>query len=151
MVFIPQEENKRSRYFEWLKKSDSQLSLKNEFFQDLNEYTKGNLSFAFLLWLRSVVKIEDNTLYFQFHKLNMGFLRSLDVSKVTSMYAILIHSGLTCEEHAEIFGTSLTESFIHLMVMTDDGILSRKENKYIINPLLYRHIVSHLESTNFIH
>jgi len=62
----------------------------------------------------------------------MGFLRSLDVSKVTSMYAILIHSGLTCEEHAEIFGTPLTDSFIHLMVMTDDGILVRKENKYIL-------------------
>lgn len=151
MIFIPPDDYKKSPYLLWTKKSDSQENLRKEFFIALKEYTKGNLSFAFLLWLRSVVKIEDNTLFFKFQKLNLGFLRSMDVKNISSLYSILLHSGLTCDEHAEIFGTSHNESFIQLMVMTDDGILILKENRYTINPILYRHIVSHLESVNFIH
>jgi hypothetical protein len=150
IVFLPSEEHRKSRYFLPARKADIQSVLQKEYFEDIKDYTRGNLSFAFLLWLRSVEKIEDNVLYFKFRKLNLGFLRSLEVRKITSLHSILIHSGLTNEEHAEIFGSSRNESFILLMVMTDDGILIKKGEKYILNPLLYRHIVSHLESSNFI-
>jgi len=151
IVFLPSEEHRKSRYFLNKRKADINSILQKEFFDDLKEYTKGNLSFAFLLWLRSVEKIEENVLFFRFRKLQLGFLRSLEVRRIITMHAILIHSGLTCEEHAEIFGSSRQESFNVLMVMTDDGILRKKNEKYILNPLLYRHIVSHLESSNFIH
>jgi hypothetical protein len=151
MVFLPSEDYKKNWILLRKRKTIQQSTLQTDFFNSLKEYTKGNLSFAFLFWLRSVIKVEDNVLYFQFKKLNTGFLRSLEVKKITSIYSILIHSGLTCDEHAEIFGISYNESFIQLMVMTDDGILRRTGEKYILNPLLYRHIVGHLESSNFIH
>ena len=150
LCFLPSEEYKRTRFFLRSNKTDKQLILQKEYFNALKEATKGNLSSAFLWWLRSVEKVEDNTIYFRFHKLNHGFLHSLPTNKITSLYAILIHSGLTCEEHASIFNCSLKESYILLMVMTDDGILSKSGEKYMLNPMLYRHIVSHLEAANFI-
>ncbi len=151
MIFVPSEDTKKTRYLRRFSKVDQQLYLQTEYFDKLKEYTKGNLSFAFIYWLRSVVKMETDTLYFQFKKLKLGFLHSLDVRKITSLYAILIHSGLTIDEHAEIFGSTRKDSYIHFMVMNDDGIITKKDSKFILNPMLYRHIVNYLESANFIH
>lgn len=151
MNFLPPVNFRPRRSFKKLSEEGKQVFLKNNFLKRLNDITKGNLSLTYILWLRSVIKVTDDCIYFQFNQLDYSFLDSLGDRKITSLHAILLHEGLSQKEHMEVMGCSESESISLLMLMSDDSILIKTDDKYTINPLLYRYIVDYLHSLNFIH
>lgn len=149
--FLPPKDFHPKRTYKRMSESEKQTYLQEDYFNSLYKFAQNNLSLALLFWKRSVVSVEDNNFYLQYRHLEYSFFNSLSPSQITSLHALILHGGLLLEEHAAIFTWTKEESFAHLMVFTDDGILIRKEGRYSVNPLVYRQLVNHLAILNYIH
>ena len=78
-----------------LNQEETQIFLEKQYFQVLNTLAKGNISVAFIFWLRSIKRIENNTLYINsMSDFNISFIRELKQEKLFCLYAILLHDGL---------------------------------------------------------
>jgi hypothetical protein len=149
--FIPPENFSEKRSFKKLSAKDQQKVLHEDYFKRLYNYAQNNLSLALLFWMRSVVSIDENTFNIQFKNLNFQFVNSLNNSQIATLYSMILHGSLCLNDHVELFDFSEQESIRQLMVFVDDGILVKKQDHYLINPLVYRQIVNHLTSLNYIH
>ena len=139
------------RSYRKMNDEEKQLFLKEVFFEDLWNHAQSNISLAFIYWLRAIVQVEDSVIFIRQKHLNFSFLNSLKTPEITTLHSILIHGGFRLFEHSRIFHCSREESFRMLMVLTDDGLLEKQGESYVINPLVYRMLVSQLKSLNFIY
>ncbi|MFA9370753.1 MAG: hypothetical protein ACERIH_03505 [Labilibaculum antarcticum] len=149
--FLPPKDFYPKRSFKRMSEAEKQTYLHEDYFNRLYKFAENNLSLALLFWMRSVISVEDNNFYLQYKHLEYSFFNTLSPSQITTLHALVLHGGLLLEEHAAIFDWEKEESFAHLMVFTDDGILIRRNEVYLINPLVYRQIANHLAVLNYIH
>ena len=75
----------------------------------------------------------------------------INQEKIFVLYLLLLHDGLSEEEVALIYDKHPNEIRLILLTLFDDGIIIKRENLFIINPLLYRQIIFLLQSKNIIH
>jgi len=126
--------------------------LKEQYFKALNDFAESNISLALLYWLRSTVRVEENTIVIgQIKNLNFNFIDSLPRDSVFSLHALLLHDSLSISEHALIFNLNKHQSSLSLMVLEDKGILQSTDGRYQINRLLYRQVVNVLQKKNILH
>ncbi|MBN2598082.1 MAG: hypothetical protein JXR82_15005 [Marinifilaceae bacterium] len=151
LTFLPPEEFHPKRSFKRLSEADKQTYLELDYFNRLYKFAQNNLSLALIFWMRSIVSVEDNNFHLQYKHLEYSFFNTLSTSQIATLHALVLHGGLLLEEHAAIFAWQKEESFAHLMVFTDDGILIKRNEVYHINPLVYRQIADHLAVLNYIH
>ncbi|MDQ2178767.1 hypothetical protein [Marinifilum sp. D714] len=151
LYFLPPENFSPKRSFKKLTETQQQAILQEDYFKRLFNYAQNNLSLALLFWMRSIVSVEDNTFNMQFKNLNLFFVNSLNASQMATLYAMVLHGRMSISDHMEVFDLTEKESSNQLMVFVDDGILVKKENDYSINPLIYRQVINHLSSLNYIH
>ncbi len=151
LKFLPPDHFVPKRNYQKMSEEEQQEVLKANFFEDLWQHAQSNLSLAFIYWLRGIREVEDGVITIQQKRLNFSFLNSLKTPEITSLHSILIHGGLGLDEHSRIFRCSKEESFRMLMVLTDDGLLEKQGEVYVVNPLVYRMLVSQLKSLNFIY
>lgn len=131
---------------------EKQDYLQKEFFYALNKFAKSNISLALLFWLRSTKNVTKDTITIaSLKELDFSFLLSLSINKIFTIYNLLLHDGLTVEQHSEIFNDTSSNNEMLLQVLFDDGLIIKKENRYLVNPLLYRQTVDLLQSKNIIH
>ena len=129
-----------------------QEHLKKEYFSELNEFAKSNISLALLYWMRSTEGVTANTIKLSsVAEIDFSFFKAMNPEKFFILYLLLLHDGLTEEDVVEIYNRPLKEVRLNLLVLLDDGIIIRRGSLYIINPLLYRQIVYLLQSKNIIH
>ncbi|PKQ63071.1 hypothetical protein BZG02_09900 [Labilibaculum filiforme] len=149
--FLPPKYFHPKRNYKRMSEVEKQNYLEADYFNRLYKFAQNNLSLALVFWMRSVVSIEDNNFYMQYKHLEYSFFNTLSTAQITTLHALVLHGGLRLEEHAAIFAWKKEESFAHLMVFTDDGILIKKNGVYLVNPLVYRQISDHLAVLNYIH
>jgi hypothetical protein len=147
----PDETAVRKKYKN-LSDAEVQEILKREYFSELNEFAKSNISLALLYWMRSTKEVTANTIKLgSVVELDFSFLKAMDSEKIFLLYLLLLHDGLKEDNIVEIYSKPLNEMRLSLLVLLDDGIVIRKGDLYLINPLLYRQIVYLLKSKNIIH
>lgn len=152
LEFLPGKEDLESKKFQRLTEEGKQQFLKSAYFSSLNKLAGSNIGLALVYWLRSTAEvIEDKIKIRSLKDLDFSFLSSLGSKKVFTLHAILLHGGLTLEEHSAIFHQPESESELILLVLNEDGIIVKNANVYKVNPLLYRPIVNWLKSKNLIH
>ena len=105
-----------------------------------------------LLWLRSAQDIRGNELTIALPKgLNVSFIKTLAREKLFFLQALLVHDGLPEDKIAAVLNFSREKARLLTIQLYDDGIIVIKKDLYVINPLLYRQVVSTLKSLNLIH
>jgi len=135
-----------------LKTEDTQQELEDTYFKSLTEFNKNNLSQAFLYWLRSTSKVENEVIYIrQISEMDNSFIKSIPQSKLIILRNILIHNGITIESHAHIFSEDQDMAKLRLDQMLDDGLLVKDLEFYLVNPLIYSQIVNELYLQNLLH
>lgn len=140
-----------SRKYRRLSDTEKQDYLKNQFFLSLNRFAKNNLSLALIYWLRSTKGVEGNVISFGFiNPLNFGFLEAISTQKITILHAMLLHGTLSAANLADILSKDPEDLKMLLLLLHDDGIIVEEDNRYTINPLLYRQTVNLLQSRNFL-
>ncbi|WP_101311527.1 hypothetical protein [Labilibaculum manganireducens] len=149
--FLPPKEFHPKRSYKRMSEADKQTYLEQDYFNRLYKFAQNNLSLALIFWMRSIVSVEDNIFHLQYKHLEYSFFNTLSTSQITTLHALVLQGGLLLEEHAAVFAWQKEESFAHLMVLADDGILIKRNEVYFINPLLYRQISDHLAVLNYIH
>lgn len=135
-----------------LSDAEMQEHLKKEYFSELNEFAKSNISLALLYWMRSTKEVTENTIKLSsVVEIDFSFLKAMKSEKLFILHLLLLHDGLSEEDILEIYNKSLEEIRLNLLVLLDDGIIIKRGDLYLINPLLYRQIVYLLQSKNIIH
>ena len=135
-----------------LSEEETQPYLMKKYFAELNKFAQSNISLALIFWLTICKNIIDDVIKIGSPPdLDYSFLENLSNDKVFALSALLMHDGLKEEDHSVIFNVHLNKSRLLFLLMHDDGIIVKQNDLFIINPLLYRQIVSLLKSKNIIH
>ncbi|MFV0346299.1 MAG: hypothetical protein ACK5IQ_08670 [Bacteroidales bacterium] len=131
---------------------DRQAILEKEFFGGLNKFADSNISLSLYFWLESISEFTDKELYIKrFQTPDFSFLETLSPEKIYTLLLIVLHGRITIETHALICNRSLNHSRKVLIVLKEDSILLKKKDYYVLNGILYRHVVQLLKNKNLIH
>ncbi len=150
--FKPSKEEEESKSYKKIPNGKKQDFLFKQYFSDLNKFAKSNISLALLFWLRSTKEVSGDTITIgSLRDIDFSFLSSLETPKVFTLHALLIHDGLTIESFSLVNNLPEVQSRLMLYVLLDDGVIVQKNGLYKINPLLYRQIVTLLQTKNIIH
>lgn len=130
----------------------TQAELEDAYFKSLTEFNNNNLSQAFLYWLRSTSKVENDAIYIrQISEIKNNFIKSISLPKMITLKNILLLNGITIEGYARKFNQHPEPSKLHLDQMKDDGLLVMAQDYYLINPLIYSQIINELYILNLLH
>jgi hypothetical protein len=151
IIFEPSRESKNSKSFHKMNEDEKQEFLRKQFFIELYQMSNGNVSLAQLYWLRSTYSVSDDTINISsLREIDVSFVKDLPGDHLFAMHTILIHDGLKLEDYA--LALNIPESMCRniLIPMLEKGLLIRPKEKFNINPIIFRQIVSLLKSHNFI-
>ncbi len=152
IYFEPNNTLRNKKSFRKLNLNEKQEFLKKEFFHNLYKFSKSNLSLSLLYWLRATKEVSGDTITIgMLEDIDYSFLSILTLPKILTLHFLLIHDGLSIKDHTRIFSQTESMSKLTLLTMMDDGLVIRNDDKFNINPFLYRQIVDVLKSKNFIH
>ncbi len=132
--------------------NDRQAQLEKEFFLELNRFANSNISLSLYFWLESISKFTDNELYIKrFISPDFAFLETLSPEKIYTLLLIVLHGKISVDMHASICNQSTEKSLRVLTILKEDALLVLKGHNYMLNGILYRHVVQLLKRRNLIH
>ncbi len=150
--FLPSDGDTQIKSFKKLSDEEKQTWLKKKFFTSLSKISEGNISLAQLYWLRSIDSFVDDLVHIaSISNIEFSFLRSLETYKLFTLSELILHDGLTLDEHALALGLPPKEGRLRLFALKDDGIVMEKNGTYTVNYLLYGPIVNLLKDKNILH
>ena len=152
LMFLP--ENQKKTLISFKKQTDfgDQEELKNQYFARMHKIVKGNLSQAFLFWMRSTAQVTEDSVFIEYLSSDyFNFLGSMTDSKLMILKNIVLHNGISYEKHARLFRIPEDKSKLLMVQLSDDGIIVKQNNVYNINPIIYRQVVEHLYLLNILH
>ncbi|MDD4360886.1 MAG: ATP-binding protein [Bacteroidales bacterium] len=150
--FIPSNLDLADKRFTKTEEQLQQEILKTKYFSTLHNITESNISFALLLWLTSIQRIDNNRVYLEsLDKLDFSFLYTQTREAVFGLHALLLHESLNSAELAAVLNCSERQATLLLMRLNDRGIVVKEDKFYKIHPLLYRSAVQMLKDNNLIH
>ncbi len=142
----------KQKAFKKLDDKEKQLYLQKEYFESLHKIASNNIGIALFLWLRSIKSADDEEIKISSDvELDFSFLKEMSDQKLFSILALILHDGLSLEEHSAIFNLSLKSSQLLFATLLDDGIIFLKESSYKVNFQLYKPLVNLLQSKNILH
>lgn len=128
------------------------LELKSEYFDRLQKAVKGNITQAFLYWMRSAAKVTEDLISMNMPgDKNLDFVQSVSLQKLEILRNILIHNGINSIKHAEVFRIPFEKSELQLDQMFDDGLIVQRSGIYNINPMIYKQVIERLFKLNLLH
>ena len=150
--YKPGKIDRKSKKFIKAKPKAQQAFLEKEYFAGLNRLANSNISVALIYWLRSTLQVTDDSLVMGSLKdFDFSFLSNLNQSKLFTLHMLLLHDGLTTENHSLVFNQSIEKSKLDLILLHEDGILIKRDEFYFLNPLLFRQVVNLLKAKNLLH
>ncbi len=130
----------------------SQSELEDRFFAELNEFASSNISLSLNFWLQSIHSIENDLVEISdFTAPDFGFLENLSMEKAYTLLHILMHGKISAEYHSLIFNQKVEKSRRVLTILKEDSILVDRGEYFILNSILFRHVVRILKNRNLIH
>lgn len=151
LFFEASEAQLNQKKFKNLNDEERQKYLSKEYFKTLNKIAGNNISISFLYWLRSATEAGNDTIKISpLLELDFNFLSSLSNEKLYTLAAIMINDGLTVQDHTKIFRYTESRSSLVLSLLNDDGLLLKRDNSFLINPLLYNQIIAIMKLNNII-
>ena len=146
------EEEVSNRKFIKMNDDEKQDYLKDRFFSDLTRFAKSNVSLALIYWLLSTRDVDKNRIIVgEFKEPNLSFLNTLSSKKVHVLQALILHDGLTLENLNDVLNEDFYDSSLLLIMLLEDGIIMKKDEYYMVAPLVFRSVVNLLKSKNLIY
>lgn len=152
IYFRPSPMDLQNKNFIKLPENRKQIYLNVKYFSGLNKFAKSNLGVSLLFWMRSVIEVKNDTITISsLDELDFSSLYRLSDEKIFTLNSILVHDGLTMENHSAIFNQDIEKSRLIFLSLNDDGIINKNNAGYIINPYLYRQTVNLLHTKKILH
>ncbi len=145
-----------SRWWQRFRKKEAQGELtrrevdRKAFFRELNQNAEGNVFLALFYWLRSVQRVEDHVLTLHAPEaIDLEFMERLPLPHLHTIAAIILHGGLSEEEHRLVFQLSPAENRLQLAALADASLIFRSaDGEYKVNKVLYRPLIRLFRSKN---
>jgi hypothetical protein len=148
----PAEDQTAKQSYRKLDDAEKQRYLQKKFFDLLHRLSNGNVSLAQLYWIRAVQTVEEDVVSIKgLKQVDVSFLDELPFDKLLALQVMLLHDGLTLDDFALAMNEPLAVCRNLLIPMREKGLLIQPEQKYTINPVLYRAVLDFLSDKNFIH
>ena len=141
-----------------------QAVLRRVFFERLSTVSRGNVLIALFYWLRSIQKVEGDTMEVSpLRPFQFDFIRELGLDKLFTLAALLQHGTLNAAEHTAVFHTSKTSSqllldalaALNLIRVFDPGDgatgIGDEDPNYAINEMMRRPVVEVLMSRHILY
>jgi hypothetical protein len=152
IIYAASENNKTSKKFIKMNYEEQQLYLRDQFFNDLNAFAKGNISLALSFWLLSTSNITEESIEItNFQPPDFSFINGLNADKVFIIYLLIMHDGLGFEHLNRVYKKPEDKLRLLVIMMLDDGIIIETNDRYEVNPLIYRHSINMLKAKNLIY
>jgi hypothetical protein len=152
LLFKPHKQDRKNSKFKKMNEQEQQVYLQKEYLTTLNQIVIGNASLALVYWLRSITEIDGDTMYIRSLKgMDTSFLSRLSEEKLFTFHAMLLHRGISVADHAKVFKQTVSKSKMTILALQDDGLVTHKNGRFLINPLLFRQVVNLLKDKNILH
>ena len=130
----------------------TQVELEDKFFAELNEFAGSNISLSLNYWLQSIHSIgEEHVEIGDFITPDFGFLETISPEKAYTLLVVVMHGKISVEHHALIFNQKREKSYKILTILKEDSILVKQGEYFILNSILFRHVVRVLVNRNLIY
>ena len=130
---------------------NDQMELREIYFDRLQKIVSGNITQAFLYWMRSAAEVTEDVIYITQTDTKLDFIKSISLSKFEILKNILMHNGISSNKHSEIFRIPFEKSELQLEQMLDDGIIIKRSEFYNINPMIYKQVIEQMYKLNLLH
>jgi hypothetical protein len=152
LVYRPHKFDRKNAKFKKMNEEERQKYLQQEYVNSLNQIVGGNCSLALIYWLRSIVEIQEDVMFIRSLKgVDTSFLLKLSDDKLFTLHAMLLHDGITITDYATIFKQTDEKSKLTILPLYDDGLIVYRDERFHINPLLFRQVVNLLTDKNLLH
>ncbi len=152
LLFKAHKQDRKLAKFKKMNEEERQAYLQSEYISTLNNIVSGNASLALVYWLRSIIEIEGDVMHIRSLKgIDTSFLKNLSEEKTFTMNSMLLHDGISIQDHAKVFNQNPEKSKMTLLTLFDDGLVVQNESRFYINPLLFRQVLHLLKDKNIIH
>ena len=151
IVFESDESKVNGKKLKGLSAEEQQLLLFKKYFKELTDFSESNISLALLFWLLSTKEITDNQLiigYFQ--KPDLSFVKVMNMDRILVLMSLILHDGITESELSKVNNITLEEAKLKLIMLLEDGLVYIQNERYLVNPLIYRNVIKLLNSKNLI-
>jgi hypothetical protein len=130
----------------------TQADLEDTFFNELSLFAGSNISLSLNYWLQSIKSIQGDLIEIgNFVTPDFSFLENISLEKVYTLLAVVMHGKISVEHHALTFNQKPEKSYKVLTILKEDSILVKQGEYFILNGILFRHVVRILENKNLIH
>lgn len=148
--FEPSEEQKKS--FSKVPEEELPEKLRSSFFDEMIQFSGGNISLAQTYWLISTSKVDEDKIVIQKPNApNYSFLNALDNQKFNLLNMLIIHGGLKEHELVETLNYSNATILSTLTSLEESGIIRKNTaDRYTINPLIYTKVNQLLKQKNYL-
>jgi hypothetical protein len=151
IIFKPDTFDLKNKKYQKLNESEKQKFLRRKFFSTFHQISSGNISLAQLYWLQSTQLANDEEIHISpIRELDFSFVKNLSSDELFTMQAMIIHDGLDLDDFALVMGKPVSASRNLLTPMLEKGLLIKPNNKYNINPIIFKSVANYLVSRNFV-
>lgn len=141
----------RKKEFNRLPYKQKQNLLEQDFFNTLNKFAQSNISLALMFWLEAINEIQERNVYVNADfEISSSALNLLSQENLFLIQSLILHDGLRVQDLAKTINYSVDETSQLLQNLQDDNIITKSEDVYMINPILYRRSVNILKTKNLI-
>ena len=151
IVFESDESKVNEKKLKGLSAEEQQLFLSKRYFKELTDFSESNISLALLFWLLSTKEITDNQLiigYFQ--RPDLSFVKVMNMDRILVLMSLILHDGVSESELSKVNNITLEEAKLKLIMLLEDGLVYLQNERYMVNPLIYRNVIKLLNSKNLI-
>lgn len=148
---LPESVEKSRRYKKAGSDAERHDILLESFLERINSIASGNVTVALFLWMRAVRPAEGGVLDVETDfEFDPAFLAGLPAEEMFSLAALILHEGLSVEDHTIVFHQHEEKSRLMLGRLTNRGLLQEEGELYRVHPFLYRAVVQMLRSRNML-
>ena len=149
--FEADKQHLESKKFTKLSDEQQQKALENEFFKELCDFAKSNVSMALTFWLLSTNKVDSRQITIgTLKRPNLNLVGALSADKILILYSLILHDGLSESNLSLVQHISPQLAKMLLLSMEEDSIIISNDGIYTLNPLIYRDAIAILKTKNLI-
>lgn len=150
--YQPNKQQAKLRQYRKLPAAEKQAYLEEKYFANLNRFAEGNISLALHFWLRSTKEVQERQIIMSsLYESDYGFLNTLSTTQLVVLTMIALHDGINSFHLSQILRRPEEEAAMELNQLYDDSVVVKRDDYFLINPLLYRQLIEFLKRKNFIH
>lgn len=131
---------------------ENQIILRKDYFAELARISDGNIFNSIILWLNSILRIEDEKIIVGSNIVSdYTFISQLPKETQFILAAIIQHDSITVDSCMLMFRDNKLTAEKTLERLTTSGILQKNAGNYYIHPFLFKSITKVLKQNNILY